>query len=176
MPQNKKYIIVERRSRVAEYYLKGTPQYKIADILKCSQSQVSRDLKQLSKKWLESSLMNIDEIKARELAKVDRAELEYWKGWERSMSIQTKKRVKKSDRAGGEHKEQSLEEIRSVGDPRFIDGVLRCIKQRSEILGIEAARKADVNLNTLSEQQLDTIIQEIINKSNQNENDEKGEN
>jgi hypothetical protein len=169
MPFNKKNIIIERRSRVSELYLKGTPQYKIAQICKVSTSQVSRDLKVLSKKWVESSMQNIDELKARELQKIDQAEREAWKGWERSCQTKTKKRHATSDFDKGIKNESSIERIKSAGDPRFIEVVLRCIKQRSEILGIEAARKADIKLDALTDSQLDFILQGIITKIESNE-------
>ncbi|OFY61618.1 MAG: hypothetical protein A2Y71_03005 [Bacteroidetes bacterium RBG_13_42_15] len=173
MPQNKKNIIIERRSRVADLYLKGTPQYKIGMICKVSTSQVSRDLKILSKKWVESSMQNIDELKARELEKINQTEREAWKGWERSCQVKTKKRHATSDFEKGTKNESSVERIKSAGDSHFLEIILRCIRQRSELLGLESPKKADININTLPESQLDQIIQEILKKADNETTDDQ---
>jgi hypothetical protein len=172
LPQNKKHIINERRARVAELYLKGTPQHKIAGICRVTQSQVSYDLKRLSQQWIESSLMNIDQLKARELAKIDQAERSAWQGWEKSCQTRTKKRTATSDFEKGTRNESSVERIKAAGDPRYIEVVLRCIRQRSELLGLNAPSKSDINLYTLPESQLDLIISEILKKADHETNDQ----
>jgi len=122
LPNNNKHIINERRARIAELYLRGWPQYKIAKEVGCSQPQVSHDLKFLSKGWKESALMNIDKIKSQELAKLDHLEREYFDAWERS-------------------KNESRD-----GDPRFLEGVLKCVAKRADIVGLDSPQKSEVNL------------------------------
>ena len=70
--------------KTSELYLKGHSQYEIARVIGVSRTQITYDIADLQKRWLERSMMNIDERKAEELAKVDRLEAEYWKGWEDS--------------------------------------------------------------------------------------------
>ena len=110
MPQNKKKVILERRSRVAELYLRGVAQYKIAEELNVTPAQISMDLKKLAQQWQQSSMENMDKIKARELAKIDKLEREYYDAWIRSCQIKTKKSAKKKGLTGKdtEFKEQSL--------------------------------------------------------------------
>lgn len=148
MPQSKKHIINERRHQVAELYLKGWPQHKIAERIKVNQSQVSRDLKYLSQKWQESALNDIDAIKARELAKIDQLERHYFEGWERSIR---KQRIEKTKKTKTGRKaainETAKEEKEMVGDPRFLDGVLKCIAKRAEILGLDSPQKSELTFN-----------------------------
>ena len=151
MPQNKRRVILERRSKIAEMYLRGVAQYIIADELNISTSQVSRDLKKLAQQWRESALVNIDEVKAKELAKIDKLEKEYYDAWVRSCQMKTKKSAKKKrlttaigKALGVDSKEQTFTEEQMIGNPRFLEGVRWCIAKREEIFGYAAAKKIDV--------------------------------
>src|SRR5581483_4024403 len=83
-PPAKALAILERRKAVAERYLRGETQWEIARTLGVSQGQVSRDLKAIRQEWLNSSVCNFNELKAREIAKVDELERTYWAAWEES--------------------------------------------------------------------------------------------
>lgn len=127
--------------RTAELYLKGWPQYEIARELKVSQPQIAYDIKDLISRWKEKAVMNIDERKAEELAKIDRLEAEYWKGWEDSRRP-TKVSTAQATTAGANPgKTVTNKEITSAGDPRFLAGVADCIEKRCRILGLHAPTK-----------------------------------
>jgi len=125
-------------------YLSGTVQAEIADQLKVNQSTISRDIKALQAAWLESALIDIDEAKARELAKVDKLEREYWTAWERSCEDAETVRQKGKPGAGGIATE-SIEKTSKgqAGDPRFLAGVQWCIERRCKIIGIDAPAKTE---------------------------------
>ena len=151
MPQNKKRVILERRSRVAEMYLRGVAQYKIAEELGVTGGQVSQDLKKLATEWQTAINENMDEIKARELEKINKLEKEYYDAWIRSCGVKTKKSFKKKGSTtklgkaiGADEKEQTLTEEQQIGDPRFLEGVRWCITKREEIFGYGAAKKVDL--------------------------------
>lgn len=151
MPQNKKRVILERRSRVAEMYLRGEAQYIIAEKLGVSTGQISQDLKKLATQWQQSITENMDSIKARELEKINKLEKEYYDAWIRSCDVKTKKSMKKKasttklGRAlGADEKEQTFTEEQQIGDPRFLEGVRWCITKREEIFGYGAAKKMDL--------------------------------
>jgi len=135
------------RKRIAELYLKGWLQVDIADELNLCQPTISSDIKALQKIWLNSSLRDFDELKSRELAKIDNLELEYWDAWDRSKQIKKSKTIKLRPRKG--QKKATNEDITDiqtkdedvVGDPRFLNGVERCIERRCKLLGIDAPEK-----------------------------------
>lgn len=144
--------IARDRKRIGELYLKGWLQNDIAKELKISQSTVSRDLKALFKQWQKSALVDIDKAKAKELAKVDNLELEYWTAWKRSCEDaettvkKTKGNVKKYKGNDGQFIAERPAEIDQTskgqsGDPRFLQGVQWCIDKRCKILGIDAPQK-----------------------------------
>lgn len=156
---------IERdRTLVSRYYLQGKTQPEIAKLVEISQSTVSRDIKVLEEEWQTERVYNINEAKARELARVDILELEYWEGYERSkLDAITRTRTLKelpagSEQVGGDKlnkkkpkkggTQQELQEVikGQTGDPRFLQGIAWCINKRCEILGVDAPKKIEGNL------------------------------
>ncbi len=88
-----------------------------------------------------------NEAKARELAKVDTLEVEYWDAWKRSQQNAevetTKMQGSDPDKPGRLEKQKRVEG--QVGDPRFLAGVQWCIQKRCEILGVDAPEKQEIN-------------------------------
>jgi len=144
MPQNKKQIVAERRHRVSALYLKGWAQFKIAEEVGVTQAQVSKDLKVLTEKWRESALVDLNEIKLKELAKIDQLEFEAWEAWEKSKQ-DTKETIKKAKGKGDEttYKEQTVKDITMYGDPRYFATIQWCINKRCEIFGVDAPIKVE---------------------------------
>lgn len=131
--------------RIAALYLKGKRQSDIAAELGVTQPQVSYDLKEIHKRWRESSLVDINEAKHRELARIDELERTYWEAWARSCEEKTKTRTKKT--LGGNATEASIEKDQMLGNPAFLAGVQWCIERRCKIFGIDAPIKSDVTSN-----------------------------
>ena len=152
MPQNKAKVVLERRSKISELYLQGMAQYKIAEAVGVSHAQISKDLKILAKQWQEAINTNMDEIKAREMEKINNLEKTYYDAWMRSCEVKTKKSMKKKGvttkagkAIGADEKEQTFTEEQQIGDPRFLEGVRWCITKREEIFGYGSAKKIDLS-------------------------------
>lgn len=148
--RRKRSQLIRDRRRIADLYLQGWTQAAIGDELHIDQSTVSRDLVALQEAWQESALIDINEAKARELAKVDRLEREYWVAWERSCEdAETVKQRAIPVPAGTDGatapKVASVEKTSKgqAGDPRFLAGVQWCIDRRCKIIGVDAPVKAD---------------------------------
>lgn len=136
----RKTEIATRRNQVAEMYLRGEYQTKIAEELGVDQATVSRDLSALRKEWLDRSINHFDQKKAIELAKLDQLELTYWDAWERSKE-NAETRIERNT-FKGLYIETKIEG--QVGNPAFLEGVLKCITKRCEILGLDAPKKQDI--------------------------------
>ena len=130
----------QRLADVAKLYLMGQTQAAIGKQLGVTQGQISYDLKIVRQRWLESSLNDFDAAKAQELAKIDRVEAEFWGAWERSQRV---KQVTSTKRKEGKDAstEAGVTKQEQAGDPRMLDGVLKCINKRCEILGLNAPSK-----------------------------------
>jgi len=130
------------RLKISDLYLQGKIQAEIADVLELSQATVSRDIAFLQDEWRQSALVNIDDKKAEELAKVDRLEREYWRAYERS--CEDAETVQQKVKEDGK-KEATKTAKGQSGDPRFLTGVQWCINKRCEIIGIDAPQKHELS-------------------------------
>lgn len=135
--------------RIAALYLRGKRQADIAAELGVSQPQVSYDLKEIHRRWRESTLVNINEAKHRELARIDALENEYWSAWERSKNEVTKTTTSKSDKDGSK---ASITKEQRVGDSAYLAGVQWCIEQRCKIFGIYEATKISLDWRRVVEE------------------------
>lgn len=137
--------IAKRQTDVAALYLAGYYQSEIAAELKVSQATISGDLKRIRQAWLQSTLVDINQVQGQELARIDRLEREYWQAWRKSQEEAVKTVTTREADAKGQlpQKPQSarVERQAQVGDPRFLGGVQWCIEQRLKIFGIYEADK-----------------------------------
>lgn len=122
---------------VSALYLKGMLQYEIAEQLGITKAQITYDIKKLQAQWIESSLVNIDAVRQRELAKIDALEREYWDAWQNSKGTHEVKITAKEQ----EKIKASLRSEELSGNPQFLTGVQWCIEQRCKILGLNAPKK-----------------------------------
>lgn len=143
MPRHRDSAQIERDRKVmASLYLQGIGQYEIANRLGLSQTTVSRDLKVLHKTWLKSALVDLNEARSRELAKIDHLELTYWEAWIDSCKDkeQTTMTAKPGQEGGAAVAQMVTRTYPGRGNSAFLAGVERCIKMRTDILGANAPR------------------------------------
>lgn len=162
----KKTELTSRRQKVSEMYLSGSYMSVIAESLGVDTATISRDLAELRKEWLDRSINHIDQKKAIELAKLDRLEVTYWEAWERS------KQPFRSEITEGKGTKSEAAQMRKTvrteerdGNPTFLEGVLKCITKRCEILGLDAPKKFQMlDVTKLSDEEL-LVIREGKNVS-----------
>lgn len=139
--------MAERRARVAKLYTSNMPLYQIAVELGVDREVITDDLKALRAEWREARLTNMDEAIAEQLAKLDHAEREAWVEWERSKK-NAKARIKTTETAMGIATTKVRKEVRGqCGDPRYEDIILKCITKRCELLGLDAPKKSEMDVN-----------------------------
>lgn len=146
-----KVAIAARREQVAEMYVRKIKQADIAEELGVSQPTIALDLKAIQKMWLESTLRNFDKAKAEQLAKIDEVERNAWLGWERSVGEHVKRRYKLTPK--GVERERLVEEL--AGNSAFLRVVLDCVRERSELMGLNAPVKQEISLTFSDENTLD---------------------
>jgi hypothetical protein len=103
----------------------------------------------LQSDWRQSALIDINEAKARELAKIDTLELEYWTAWKRSQEDAESEITKmqgnppKPNEANPLPAKMETQKKREgqSGNPAFLRGIEWCINKRCEILGVDAPVK-----------------------------------
>lgn len=125
---------------LANRYLKGKTQAEIAVELGVSQQAISDDLKLLQKRWQAASLMDLDEAKARELAKIDELERVYWAEW---LVSKQEKQVTQTAKKAGRAEAMVRKETRD-GNPAYLAGVQWCIDRRCKLLGLDAPERTEL--------------------------------
>lgn len=131
---------------IAGLYLRGYTQHLIADEVNAaykeddqiSRRQIGYDIKVLHKQWRESQLIDIDDAKARELARIDKLEFEAWEAWERSQLDAETVIEEMGGKKGSPPTRKRTETRGQTGDPRFLVIVDKCIDKRIRIFGLAA--------------------------------------
>ncbi len=140
-PKRSKVQIARDRLEIARRYLQGQFQHEIAAALGMTQRMVSYDLRIVQKIWQQSmSTSQLNELRTKELAKIDNLERSYWQAWERS---QQPREVTIKGQSRDLVKVEKRCENRD-GNPKFLAGVQWCIERRCNILGLDGSLKADV--------------------------------
>jgi hypothetical protein len=133
--------------QITRLYLQGRTQRDIAEVVGVSQGQVNHDLKLIQQRWRESSIMDMNEAKQRELARLDELEREYWAAWEQSKNERTRAR-QESDGKSKDGKPNvvraTMEKEQRDGNPAFLAGVMSCIERRCKLLGLDAPAKSEL--------------------------------
>lgn len=145
---------------VARYYLRGHTQPGIALRVAehtgyiLAQSTISGDLARIKRLWLESSIRDFDLAKEIELRRLDQLESEYWDGWQSSKEaavVQVQNKTNDAYTSADDKKKSGYERDHTVtkttqrdGDPKFLQGIERCIVLRMKILGLESPKRVKV--------------------------------
>ena len=150
--RNRTEIVRDRKEIVRLYLREQKSQFEIVAILngrkkigyQVNQQMVSYDLCAIRKGWLESAMIDFNDEKAQELAKIDNLELEYWRAWVRSCEDAETQVAKAVESTKESRKEATKTTKGQAGDPRFLTGVQWCIERRCKILGVDAPVKTDL--------------------------------
>ncbi len=135
-----KQRIALRREQVAQLSLLGHEVQSIASRLGATRQTIARDLEVIRGEWLASAGENLDTLKARELARLDSLEREYWAAWDRSVAAHNHSPDDPQEEPESRRRAAPKD---PVGDPRFLDGVEWCIDRRCKLLGLDSPKKPD---------------------------------
>jgi len=134
------------RAATANALVNGERQSRIAQTLDLSESQVSRDAASIRREWRAAAIRDFDEAVSIALAKIDEAERQYWRAWERSkmpliVTHQQQRNASEDVDNGGATLTVTIRSTERTGTPAFLQGVLTCIDRRCKLLGLDAAQR-----------------------------------
>lgn len=158
---------------IVDLYMKGHSQKDCARIAEektghpFGNTAVTNYINEAIGYWQESRQSMIENHKAIELEKINRLELAYWEGWERScLMVKSKSKIKRKEE---DSKKMALHEVRddekpSQGDPRFLNGIQWCVDKRCTILGIEVPQMPAtlVQVNNNNTGTSTTIVRRVV--------------
>jgi hypothetical protein len=172
------------RVLVARMYVRGKSQYEMSQELsknysiRVSPLAINSDLQTIRRMWRESTLLDFDAAKNKELARLDEAEREAWSAWERSKEKLVKREYEVTDDQVAfsidkiadvkrTKKRKIVEEV--TGDIRYLEMVERMIDTRCKILGLYEAQRVQVDWRTeaqqsgMNDQMIDSVREKTIN-------------
>jgi hypothetical protein len=149
--------LAERRTTVAQLYLRRLTQVEIATQLGVHQATVSRDLAALQKEWIANRLHDLDRHKAEQLEAIALREREAWAEWERSKASSVV-----TTEADGE---TTTRTSTGTGDPRYLQVLEGCVEQRARILGLFIApRELGLSEDAAREQRYLGLADRVIGR------------
>ena len=140
---------------ISELYLKGYSYRQIATkafsdknaAYTLSHTQIGTDMKRMLLDWREERDGNVDEWVNAQLIKLDLLEQTYWTSFEKSVKAFTRTKTKTGSNSFGTIDETSMEDMLMLGDPRYLQGVERCIQKRCDLLGLDKPKEISVKTN-----------------------------
>lgn len=142
------YVQGWRQDQIAQYISERRP-YKL------TQTQISYDIRAIHDRWVHAQLINMDEAKARELSKIDKVEQAAWEAWEKSLQddiVTESTRIE--DNAAAVRNPKGTTYTRGkvtktakggLGNPKYLEIVLKCVGERCRVLGVYAPDKIDIS-------------------------------
>ena len=152
-PQQREKI----KEAISPLYLRGLSTREIADAISItlgfsvSHATVATYQKKILEEWKnhqQTYVHNAVQVTYKEICEVER---EYWKQWEESKKPRKQKAVKRKGQTKGNQVEASNVEMQEqetscLGDPRYLEGVERCIKQKRELFGLDESDTLNLNI------------------------------
>lgn len=127
------------RAAIASMRARCYTRAQIAAELGLSLATIKREWKLITAEWQAAMLEDADQVKARELAKLDALEEEALRAWEKSKQDYQKRIVEEkpgsSKHTGGRY--AKVETGKSNGDPRFLQVLLSIQERRARLLGTD---------------------------------------
>lgn len=137
--------IEERKLKIAQLRAEGMSIRAIAHSLGINRNAVTRHLSYIQARWRRQMAASYETMIIDELQKISLVEREFWQGWKRSVLDAVKRREVIAENKGEDSYQLTEERIVQSGDPRFLDGVMKCIERRCKLLGTDQPIKYEVD-------------------------------
>jgi len=136
-----KYNHVLYRMRVARLFGAGKDPATIAARLNIDLQDVNDILEEIDIEWRADSKKTVQQVRTIVVDELLETLGEYKKAWEDSKKPREISSQKKTDSAGGKRIEVAKRTEQRLGNPAYLQGVERVLKQVTDIMGISAPLK-----------------------------------
>jgi len=136
----------------AKLYFQGQTQQQIADAINASRPYnltnraIGHDLRQLRRQWHEESMVDIGQVKARDLAELRTVQSEAWRAWYASIGeVQEKTVTEGVNMRRGSTLETKTHKKIQTGDVRYLNVILRVEERIAKLFGLDAPQIHEIN-------------------------------
>ena len=138
---------IRDRTTVVRMWAQGKREWEIAEFLEVSQQQVSADLRRGLALFQAQIDIDHKEACAKELARLDALEAEYWRAWFNSLTGRKAEETLQDNLDPDKPKLTiRLRKETREGNADFLKGVGWCIDRRCKLLGLDAPSKIDIEV------------------------------
>ena len=136
------------RVEISNLLVRGYKPIEIAERFNEELANVMNYIRSIESDWRDHYRENMDKVKSKELARIDTIETEAWDSWEKSKLGRTKDQVNSEvniDRNGQAKRNPRVSRTikeSSVGDPKFLEIIMKCVTMRMNIYGLDVVRAA----------------------------------
>jgi len=140
------------RKEIARLIKRGYNKHSIAEQLGLEYSQIASDYRQILRSVTKSVKSNISGHVARTLVELEEVKREAWEAWEKSKKNSKKKVVETSEITTEEGTGERVKIIRTtegrIPEAKFLSIIEKCIDSEKKLLGLDASKKLDINVET----------------------------
>ncbi|MDF5717802.1 MAG: helix-turn-helix domain-containing protein [Rhizonema sp. NSF051] len=141
MSKNRHEEPEKRKADVVKRYLEGETQAQIAQSLGLTQPQISNYIQEARKEWRAEYSRDSAEVFDQQLAALMHTKREFWLAWNESKTIIESTSHKKGFRGDIEIDETTVTREKSLGNPAYLNGVVKCILKELDLRGIAGELK-----------------------------------
>lgn len=166
------------RKEIASMIKRGYSKYAIAEKLGVEYRHIASDYKQILRSVAKATKYNTSTHIAKALAELEEVKREAWEAWEKSKKNAQKKVIETVEIVTDEGTGERTKVIKTIEgripDAKFLNVIEKCIDNEKKLLGLDAAKKVDLNIETdipwqklagriIDESQLKKEVDELIN-------------
>lgn len=147
--------------------LMGWTHKRISEEIGCARSMVTRDVGIIQKRFREAQIINVTEMKNRQLAELENLKGEAYAAWLKSKGEKKTKTIKrkggpvKSDDTGVDLEQQIRAEDRA-GDRIFLLEIRENLKDQADLVGLAPPKQ--LNLNDISNRPSDELLGHLLGR------------
>jgi hypothetical protein len=141
--RRRKSIKEARRAKVATLYHRGMMLKDIAIAVKAGRTTVYEDIQELHRQWVERADTEIDKAKIQQLQRLAWVEDEMSAEWEKSKQPGLTELDETTTGEDGDTRKHRRTVQHQTGNPKYMDSILKCVSERSKIMGLYAPVKVE---------------------------------
>lgn len=135
--------VMQSTEAICQLYLQGYSFMEIAKVVSLSSVTVRQTIEESRKLWIERHDRALSDLVAEQVAKIDRVESRAWESYEESRKQYIEQQSTSGSNDKGTFHSNKKTKRKQIGSAEFLNIILNCVRQRSELLGLNKKTEDD---------------------------------
>lgn len=127
---------LQETEKICELYLQGYSFFEISKSVGLNPHVVKSVVDQSRQVWIERHNQSLSDLTAEQISKIDMVESRAWESYYESRKLYLEKQDSSGSNDKGSFSSSRTTKRKQVGSAEFLNIILNCVKQRSELLGL----------------------------------------